>query len=236
MRHRSDGATTETVANRSRIAHLIRVLAAPIVLAWLALTVVTSVFVPTLEKVGEEHTVGLNAKDAPSFVSMQQVGKNFQEFDTDSNAMIILEGEQPLGADAHVYYDGLIKRLEADTAHVEHVADFWSDPLTAPGAQSNDGKSAYVQVYLRGNMGESLSMESTEAVRKIVDETPAPPGIKAYVTGGAPMSTDQHHAGDKGVVKVTTITLIVIAVMLIFVFRSFLTMVLILGHQALLLE
>ena len=228
MRHRSDGATTETVANRSRIAHLIRVLAAPIVLAWLALTVVTSVFVPTLEKVGEEHTVGLNAKDAPSFVSMQQVGKNFQEFDTDSNAMIILEGEQPLGADAHVYYDGLIKRLEADTAHVEHVADFWSDPLTAPGAQSNDGKSAYVQVYLKGNQGEALANESVQAVRDIVESTTAPPDVTAYVTGGAPLSADQHHAGDKGVITVTLITLGVIAVMLVFVYRSIVTMVLIL--------
>ena len=35
--------------------------------------------------------------------------------------MIILEGDQPLGADAHHYYDELIKKLEADTAHVEHI-------------------------------------------------------------------------------------------------------------------
>ena len=216
------------MGERSKIAHAIRVLALPIVIGWFALTLISNVLVPQLEVVGEAHTVSMNAQDAPSMVSMKHIGRNFEEFDSDSNAMVILEGEQPLGADAHAYYDGLVDKLEADTQHVEHVADFWGDPLTASGAQSNDGKSAYVQVYLRGNMGESLSMESTEAVRKIVDETPAPPGIKAYVTGGAPMSTDQHHAGDKGVVKVTTITLIVIAVMLIFVFRSFLTMVLIL--------
>ncbi|KUI27578.1 RND family transporter [Mycobacterium sp. GA-2829] len=215
-------------AERSRIAHGIRILALPIVVAWLALTVVTNVFVPSLEKVGEAHTVGLNAKDAPSFTSMQQIGHNFEEFDSDSNAMVILEGERPLGAEAHAYYDGLIKKLEEDTAHVEHVADFWGDPLTASGAQSNDGKSAYVQVYLRGNQGEALANESVAAVREIVDTTPTPPGLKAYVTGGAPLSADQHHAGDKGVVKVTLITLGVIAVMLLFVYRSIATMVLIL--------
>ena len=134
----------------------------PIVLGWLALTVITNVVVPPLEKVGEAHTVSMNAKDAPSSSSMQQIGSNFQEFDSDSNAMVILEGDQPLGADAHHYYDELIKKLEADTAHVEHVADFWGDPLTASGAQSNDGKSAYVQVYLRGNMGETLANESVD--------------------------------------------------------------------------
>jgi RND superfamily putative drug exporter len=106
---------------RSKIAQLIRTLAVPVVLGWLALTVITNVAVPPLEKVGEAHTVSMNARDAPSTVSMEKVGRTFQEFTSDSAAMVILEGEQPLGADAHHYYDELIKKFEADTAHVEHV-------------------------------------------------------------------------------------------------------------------
>jgi RND superfamily putative drug exporter len=100
---------------------------------------------------------------------------------------------------------------------VQHVADFWGDPLTASGAQSNDGKAAYVQVYLRGNIGETLANESVDAVRDIVDRSAAPPGVKVYVTGFGPLAADQHHAGDKSVIKVTIITLVVIAVMLVFV-------------------
>ena len=183
---------------RSKIAHSIRVLALPIVLGWLALTVVTNVFVPPLEKVGEAHTVSMNATDAPSFMAMQRSARNFQEFDSDSNAMVILEGDKPLGADAHHYYDELVKKFEADTVHVEHVADFWGDPLTASGAQSNDGKSAYVQVYLHGNMGETLANESVAAVRDIVDATPRAAGVKAYVTGGAPLIADQRHRRRQG--------------------------------------
>ncbi|MET4429868.1 RND superfamily putative drug exporter [Mycolicibacterium sp. 624] len=213
---------------RPRIARAIHLLAVPIVLGWLALTVFTNVAVPSLEEVGQAHTVSMNAKDAPSMVSMKQIGSNFEEFDSDSSAMIILEGEQPLGADAHRFYDELVKKLQDDTVHVEHVADFWSDPLTASGSQSNDSKSAYVQIYLRGNMGETLSNESVDAVRSIVDETPAPPGIKAYVTGGAALTADQHHAGDKSMIKVTVITLLVIAGMLLVVYRSFATMILVL--------
>ena len=71
----------------------------------------------------------------------------FQEFDSDSAAMVVLEGDQPLGADAHQYYDTLVKKFEQDTKHVQHVQDFWGDPLTAAGSQSSDGKAAYVQVY-----------------------------------------------------------------------------------------
>ncbi|MDT5301079.1 MAG: putative drug exporter of the superfamily, partial [Mycobacterium sp.] len=215
-------------AERSKIAHAIRVFALPIVLCWLALTAVTNVFVPTLEKVGQAHTVSMNAHDAPAFMAMQRVGANFQEFDSDSNAMVILEGDKPLGADAHHYYDELIKKFQADTAHVEHVADFWSDPLTASGAQSGDGKAAYVQLYLRGNMGETRANESIEAVRDIIDETPAPQGVKSYVTGGAAMNADQRVAGDKGAAKATVVTLVVIALMLMFVYRSIVTTILIL--------
>ena len=112
--------------------------------------------------------------------------------------MILLEGDKPLGAEAHRYYDEIVRRLEQDKKHVQHIQDFWSDPLTAAGSQSHDQKAAYVQVYLAGNMGSGLANESTEAVRKIVDSVPAPPGIKAYVTGAGPLFADQSHSGRKG--------------------------------------
>jgi RND superfamily putative drug exporter len=217
---------TETDTGRSRIAHGIRVLAVPIIIGWIALTAISNVAVPSLEKVGQAHTVSMNAHDAPSFIAMKRVGRDFEEFDSDANAMIVLEGDEPLGADAHRYYDGLVDKLEADP-HVQHVADFWGDPLTASGAQSNDGEAAYVQVYLRGNIGETLANESVDAVRDIVDASPAPPGVKVYVTGFGPLAADQHHAGDKSVIKVTIITLVVIAVMLVVVYRSIVTMVMV---------
>ncbi len=203
-------------------------LAVPIVLGWMVLTVITTVFVPSLEKVGEAQAVSMNAHDAPAFVAMQRIGANFEEFDSDSNAMVILEGDQPLGDEAHHYYDDLIKAFEADPEHIEHIADFWSDPLTAAGAQSSDGKSAYVQLYLRGNMGETRANESIAAVRDIIEKTPAPPGVKSYVTGGAALSSDQRVAGDKGAAKATLVTLVVIFVMLLIVYRSAVTTILIL--------
>jgi len=219
---------SETGPARSKIAHVIRAFAPFIVLGWFVLTVVSNIAVPSLEKVGEAHTVSMNAKDAPSMLSMQEIGATFKEFSSDSNAMIILEGDKPLGADAHRYYDELVKKLEADTAHVEHIQDFWGDPLTASGAQSNDGLSAYVQVYLHGNMGETLANDSVKSVQQIVADTPAPPGVKTYVTGGSALVSDQTEAGNTSIIIVTIITLVVIALMLVLVYRSFVTMLLVL--------
>src|SRR6201988_5563236 len=90
------------------IPRLIRMLSVPILLLWLALTVVVNVFVPQLEKVGETHAVSLAPSDAPSLQAMQRVGKDFQQFDSNSSAMIVLEGDQPLGDAAHHYYDQLM--------------------------------------------------------------------------------------------------------------------------------
>ncbi|EUA13031.1 transport family protein [Mycobacterium kansasii 732] len=210
------------------MAHIIRRLSVPILLFWVGLAVLTNVAVPKLEDVGKAHNVALIAPDAPSMQAMKRIGKVFREFDSDSAAMIVLESDKPLGADAHRYYDTLIQRLSQDTKHVQHVQNFWGDPLTAAGSQSTDGKAAYVQVYLAGNQGEALSIASVDAVRDIVAQTPPPLGIKAYVTGAAPLIADQFQVGSKGTVKVTAITFLVIAVMLFIVYRSVVTTILVL--------
>ncbi|VAZ77973.1 Siderophore exporter MmpL4 [Mycobacterium persicum] len=210
------------------MAHTIRRLAVPILLFWVGLAVLTNVAVPKLEDVGKAHNVALIAPDAPSMQAMKRIGKVFREFDSDSAAMIVLEGDKPLDAAAHSYYDTLIQRLSQDTKHVQHVQNFWGDPLTAAGSQSTDGRAAYVQVYLAGNQGEALSIASVDAVRDIVAHTPPPPGIKAYVTGAAPLIADQFQVGSKGTMKVTAITFLVIAVMLFIVYRSVVTTILVL--------
>src|SRR5690349_4665058 len=210
------------------IPRFIRLFSVPIFLGWIAIVAIVNIVAPQLEQVGEAHAVSLAPNDAPSLQAMQRIGRTFQEFDSNSSAMVVLEGDQPLGDAAHKYYDTLIDKLETDKKHVEHIQDFWGDPLTASGAQSADGKAAYVQVYLAGNQGESLSNESVEAVRKIVDDSPPPPGIKTYVTGPGPLMTDQHHAGDKSIQLITALTIVVIFVMLLFVYRSIVTVLLVL--------
>ena len=183
-------APADEPAARPHIAHWIRRLAVPIILGWLALTIVTNTAVPQIEVVGQEQSVPMADPNAPSTIAMREIGKKFEEFDSNTSVMIVLEGDTPLGDDAHAYYDEIIRKLNADTTHVEHVQDFWSDPLTATGSQSADGKAAYVQVYLAGNMGEGLANESVEAAKEIVAGVPAPPGVKTYVTGPSALIAD----------------------------------------------
>ncbi|HSA41478.1 MAG TPA: MMPL family transporter, partial [Mycobacterium sp.] len=219
---------TATETTPTRASRAIHRLAVPILLFWVALAALTNLTQPRLEVVAHEHNVTMSPSDAPSLRAMKRIGEVFGEFDSDSAAMIVLEGGEPLGDAARDYYRTLVRQLSADTRHVQHVQDFWGDPLTAAGVQSSDGLATYLQVYLAGDQGQALSSESVDAVRDLVANLPAPEGLDVYVTGPAPLLTDQFGVGTKGTVKVTLITLLVIATMLLIVYRSVGTVILVL--------
>ncbi|OBI96922.1 MMPL/RND family transporter [Mycobacterium asiaticum] len=218
-----ESAPKEPRPHRPVIPHTIRIFAVPIIVAWVALTVLVNVIVPTLEKVSEEHSAPMTPPDAPSMVAMMRLGHNFKEFDSDSTVMIVLEGQQPLGDAAHRFYDSLIHQLQRDHKHIQHIQDFWGDRLTAAGAQSADAKGAYVMLNLAGDQGTTLANESVDAVREVLDRTPPPPGVKAYVTGPAALSDDMHIIGNASLAKITLFTLGAIAIMLLLVYRSIVT-------------
>ncbi|OBI85033.1 RND family transporter [Mycobacterium sp. E740] len=215
--------TNQTQRKPPFVAKLIYRLSPAIILGWLAIAVILSTAVPSLEQVEREHAIALTPDDAPSFKATQRMGELFKESDSDSVIMIVLEGDQPLGDSAHAYYNDIIRQLKADTQHVEHIQDFWGDPLTANAAQSGDGKAAYVQVNLKGNLGQASSNESVDAVRKIMDQTPPPAGVRSYVTGPAAFVADLGSSGNRTVIVVTVLSIAVIFTMLLLVYRSIIT-------------
>lgn len=206
--------------SRPYFAHAMRVLSVPIVLFWIAFAVVVNVIAPQLEVVGEEHSAPMAPADAPSMIAMKRMGANFQEFNSNSTVMIVVEGKEPLGPDAHHYYDEIISRLGQDPEHIQHIQDFWGDTLTAAGAQSADGKAAYVMINLAGEQGMTLANEGVDAVRQAIEDTKAPPGVQAYVAGPAALTHDMHVIGNASLGQITLFTLVAIAGMLLVVYRS----------------
>ena len=213
---------------RPKFMRFVRRFAVPIIVAWLLLTVAVNVLVPPIESAARNHAVTMSPQDAPAMIAAKRIGEKFHESDSDSIAMIVLESDEKLGEEAHRYYDGLVKKLQADPTHVQHVQNVWGDPLTAAGVQSRDGKAAYVQLNLAGNQGSTLGNESVEAVREIVDDSAPPKGLKVYVTGPAALTTDMNEAADKSMFKMMAVTGVVIMIMLFIAYRSISTVLLVL--------
>ena len=95
------------------LPHAIRI-PVPILLFWIGFTVLVNLIAPQLEVVGEMHAAPMAPEDAPSMMAMKRMGANFGEFDSNSTVMIIVEGQQPLGDDAHRYFDQIIAKLRND--------------------------------------------------------------------------------------------------------------------------
>ena len=219
------------------IARTIRKFALFIIIGWLGLIVVSTLVavkgnwaavIPSLERVAGEHSVSLMPRDAPAVEAMMRIGAAFKESDSDNSAMIVLEGQQPLAEAAQQYYSGLIRELNNDPRHVQHVQDLWGDRLTSSSVQSPDGRATYVQLSLVGNQGTPQGDDSITAVRNLVESSKPPQGVKAYVTGAGPLSTDMQHSGNKSILKITVVTVAIIFTLLLIVYRSVVTVLVLL--------
>src|SRR5258708_6572106 len=159
--------TTTVTRHEKRpvIAHTPPILAVPIIPFWVAVTVLVNVIAAQLEVVGEAHAAPMAPEDAPSMQAMKRMGANFKEFDSNSTVMIVVEGQQALGPDAHRYYDEIIRKLRQDPKHIQHIQDFWADTLTAAGTPSSGGKAPSVVVKLAGGEGPTLGKAGREGVR-----------------------------------------------------------------------
>ena len=98
-------------AARPLVPRLIRTLAVPIILGWIALIAVAQHRRSPAGEVGQMRSVSMSPDDAPSMIAMKQVGEVFEEYDSDSSVMIVLEGQEPLGDEAHAFYDEMVEKL-----------------------------------------------------------------------------------------------------------------------------
>ena len=110
-------------------ARMIRRLSVPIIVAWLAIIAFLIICVPSLEQVAQERSMSLYPTDAPYFKAVVRMTADFKQSDSGdsggNSTMIVLEGQQALGDDAHKYYDRLIAELKDDpnacAAHSEFL-------------------------------------------------------------------------------------------------------------------
>src|SRR5262245_53215271 len=103
-----DDARTDTLpiakhAVRDAIPRFIRKFAILIILAWIGIIAVLNVIVPQLDVVGQMRSVSMSPDDASSVIATKHVGEVFGEYKSNSSVMIVLEGQNPLGNDAHAY-------------------------------------------------------------------------------------------------------------------------------------
>lgn len=210
-----------TQVPRPMLAKALRVLAIPIIIIWLAIAVLTNVLVPSLDDITAANAGPLVARDAPSAQAAIRMGNDFNESDFTSVAVLLLETHgRKLDEGDHQYYNEVVRRLLADTKHVQSVQDLWGKPVTMSGSQSADAQATTLNIRPTGDLGSSKANESIESIRDIIAKVPKPQGLSTYVTGPAPLAADTLHATDASLVKLTIVTVILILILLLITYRS----------------
>ena len=207
-------------AKRPFFPRTVRLLAIPIIIFWALFAITTNTFVPKVEDVATELAGPEVPTYAPSQYALLHIGDKFQESNSTSLTMVVLEADHPLGDQEHQYYNDLVNRLKNDKEHVQYAMDLWGSPVTAAGAQSIDGKATYLLLRLAGNVGQIQANESVDSVRDIIKNDPPPQGLKVYVSGSAPMASDTLSIANNSLNNITIVTIILILVMLLLVYRS----------------
>ncbi|CAA0131001.1 Siderophore exporter MmpL4 [Mycolicibacterium vanbaalenii] len=191
-----------------------------VVAAWLLAATLGNLAVPQLEEVVHDQSRSFFPIDAPASVAAERMGEVFGDADTNNVAYVVLEGDRPLGPADEAYYGALLDALRSDTAHVRSVLDLWSQPMAATVVESDDGRAVSVMLRLAGQLGSAEANDSVAAVRAAVARSPAPSGLHAYVTGPGATLVDEFRSIDSQMVLITGVTVGLIALLLLMVYRS----------------
>ena len=182
---------TDEHGKRPHLAHWIRWLSVPIILGWLALTVVTNTLVPQIEVVGQAQSVPMAAADAPSTVAMNQIGRTFQEFKSNTSVMIVLEGDRPRGGGAPVL------QRDRQEAHRRPQArrarpGLLERPADRSGLAERGRQGGLRPGVPGGQHGRGAGQRIGRGRQEVVASVPAA-GIQAYVTGPSALINDTHY-------------------------------------------
>ncbi|OHU22760.1 hypothetical protein BKG76_13055 [Mycobacteroides franklinii] len=190
---------------------------------WLLAAALGNLFVPQVESTAHAHARGFFPPNSPVNAAGAHMGVLFGGGSGGNLNNLVLESEHPLGPSERMFHDQLLAKLRADPAHLESISDLWSDPLTAQGALSADGKAVYTTLGLAGDPGSARANAALDSVRQAIASTPIPSGLGAYVTGPGASLYDEFTVIDKQMLLITAVTVVLIAFLLLLVYRSVIT-------------
>lgn len=189
-----------------------------VVLLWLAVIAGLNVGVPQLEEVIAEDNTAFVPAHADSIAAYTHMDEAFGTGDTRSVVFVAGERDGGLTQADRVWFGQLTDRIEAEHAQVTTVTDVAANGVWE-GVVSKDGEAVYVQVGLPGDVGTPQSSQQIHELRDIVAEE-VPSGLAVAVTGPAATIADTQDTIEHDIRTITIVTVGLIAIILLLLYRS----------------
>lgn len=185
---------------------------------WLLFVIAVNVFVPQIESVVAKDSTPFVPESAPSLRAVKQMDTTFGNGKSRSFIVLVAQRDGGLTAADQRYVVSLSDRLRADTEHVTYVQDL-SEPTLRKALTSKDGEAIYFQIGLAGYTGAPTSVGQVEAVRDDA-RISRPAGLEVAVTGASATITDMVVHVESSIIRITAVTLVLIALILMIIYRS----------------
>jgi putative drug exporter of the RND superfamily len=192
---------------------------------WMLAAGALNVVVPQLEHVVAERSGPFIPDSAPSLATLSHMGSSFGESPATAIGYLIFEDSSGLSDADHRFATDLLAQIGANRAAIDSVQDLAGAPATAPVAISPDGQAMYAVVRFRGGMGSAQARRGQAFVESALARTGAPAGLRIHLTGPAPTIGDELATEDRTVLLITGLSVVMIVVLLLIVYRSVATIV-----------
>lgn len=189
---------------------------------WLAVAGALNVGVPQLEHTVAQHSAPFTPENSAT-ATLRQMSREFDVPASTAVGSVVLSSDRTLGVADIAYYHNLVQRLIADKDDVAYVLDTFSNAGLDGVGMSPDHKALQLMIATTGDVGSTRAHRSTENVRADIAALPRPDGLEVNLTGPSPTLSDLFSAIDTSLLIITVVSILLIALMLLAVYRSLVT-------------
>jgi RND superfamily putative drug exporter len=189
------------------------------ILFWVVLSIFMATFAPSLKEVGSLDVATFLPKGTESLQMRDLTDKYFPGTQAADSGMLVFHNPRGLSEQDMAYARDIYDWLLSDTAPpgLQSVTAIVGQPQLQEMMLSPDDTTMLMQFGLAEIAFETGSMETVDAVRAHLD---APSGLEVYVSGQAGIATDLFTALAISIDRTTWITVILIIVLLLLIYRS----------------
>jgi len=192
---------------------------------WVVLAAGSNLAVPQLETVVAERSAPFIPDSAPSLVTLSHMGAAFGESRATAIGYLVFEDRGGLTDADRRCATALLATMSTDHADIDSVQDLYTHPASAAIANSADGQAMYAVVRFHGGLGSAQARRGQAFAAAAIDHAHAPAGLRVHLTGPAPTIGDELATEDHTVLLITALSVVMIIVLLLAVYRSLSTII-----------
>ncbi|WP_347954901.1 MMPL family transporter [Gordonia aichiensis] len=186
---------------------------------WVVLAAGLNIAIPQIEVTVSKTSADFLPRSLPANGHLEDMARDFGVPASNAVSSIVLVDEKGFGAGDDAYYTRLIDRLRASD-DVAYLIDFYGKPVTREAALSPDGKAVNILVAAEGSVGSTRAHHAAKGIRAAIDEAGPPAGLQTYYTGPTATLADLFSAIDFSLLIITGVSILLISVIVLVVYRK----------------